>query len=217
MVSPLLLGVCEVMAVVRPNENGAFPNAMLGAAGITARETVVLPVPPAFVAVIVYVATAARKIGVPLITHRLERSRPAGSAGETEHDVIVSPEFEGVWGAITEFRLKEKGPPVKEMTGAAAVLPFARPAVKLASIVEAGPIGLQPESARTAIGNKYLNLKQKLPKFIFSIWARDGMPYLHIGISAQFLNDLNKLREVAIDANSPAHYDCTPCPAHPPL
>ena len=59
--------------------------------------TVAVSLPPVLVAVIVYVALEVTAVGVPLIAPVVESSeRPAGSEGETDHEVIVPPFAVGV-------------------------------------------------------------------------------------------------------------------------
>ena len=59
--------------------------------------TVAVSLPPVLVAVIVYAALEVTAVGVPLIAPVVEsRERPAGSEGETDHEVIVPPFAVGV-------------------------------------------------------------------------------------------------------------------------
>ena len=64
---------------------------------LTTIVTVAVSLPPVLVAVIVYVAEDVTAVGVPLIAPVVEsRERPAGSEGETAHEVIVPPFAVGV-------------------------------------------------------------------------------------------------------------------------
>ena len=64
---------------------------------LTTMVTVAVSLPPVLVAVIVYVALEVTAVGVPLIAPVVESSeRPAGSEGETDHEVIVPPFAVGV-------------------------------------------------------------------------------------------------------------------------
>ena len=59
--------------------------------------TVAVALPPVLVAVIVYVADEDAAVGVPEIAPDvLDNARPAGSDGETDHDVGVPPLVVGV-------------------------------------------------------------------------------------------------------------------------
>ena len=64
---------------------------------LTTMVTDAVSLPPVLVAVIVYVALEVTAVGVPLIAPVVESSeRPAGSEGETDHEVIVPPFAVGV-------------------------------------------------------------------------------------------------------------------------
>ena len=64
---------------------------------LTTMVTLAVSLPPVLVAVIVYVALEVTAVGVPLIAPVVESSeRPAGSEGETDHEVIVPPFAVGV-------------------------------------------------------------------------------------------------------------------------
>ena len=65
--------------------------------GFTVSVTVVVPLPPAFVAVMVYVAIAVIAVGVPDITPVLVLSdKPAGNAGLTDQVIAAPPVLAGV-------------------------------------------------------------------------------------------------------------------------
>ena len=64
---------------------------------MTTMVMLAVSVPPVLVAVIVYEADDVIADGVPLIAPVEEsRERPAGSEGDTDHDVIVPPPTVGV-------------------------------------------------------------------------------------------------------------------------
>ena len=63
-----------------------------GAASLTRIVTVAVALPPLLLAVIVYVADGDVVVGVPEIAPVvLDNASPAGSDGETDHDVGVPP------------------------------------------------------------------------------------------------------------------------------
>ena len=64
---------------------------------MTTMVMLAVPVPPVLVAVIVYEALEVTAVGVPLMAPVEEsRDKPAGSEGETDHDVMVPPFAVGV-------------------------------------------------------------------------------------------------------------------------
>lgn len=64
---------------------------------MTWKVSVAVPVPPALVAVTVYVAEGETTEGVPLISPvEVEKARPVGSVGVIDHDVMVPPLAVGV-------------------------------------------------------------------------------------------------------------------------
>ena len=64
---------------------------------LTTMVTLAVSLPPLLVAVIVYIADDVTALGVPLIAPVEEsKERPAGSDGETDHEVIVPPFTVGV-------------------------------------------------------------------------------------------------------------------------
>ena len=59
--------------------------------------TSAVSLPPVLLAVIVYVAEEVTAVGVPLMAPvEASNDKPAGSVGETDHDVIVPPLTVGV-------------------------------------------------------------------------------------------------------------------------
>jgi len=95
---PLVVGVTVVMAVplVRVNEFGLYDSDD-GATSLTTMVTLTLSLPPVLLPVIVYEADEVTADGVPLIAPVDEsRAKPAGSEGETDHEVIVPPLDVGV-------------------------------------------------------------------------------------------------------------------------
>ena len=71
---------------------------------MTAKVNVVELLPPAFVAVIVYVAEALIPVGVPEIAPvDVSSVRPTGSSGETDQDTTVPPLEVGVIATIGTF------------------------------------------------------------------------------------------------------------------
>jgi len=63
-----------------------------GATSLTIMVTLAVSLPPVLLAVMVYEADDVMAVGVPEISPVEEsRERPAGSDGETDHDVIVPP------------------------------------------------------------------------------------------------------------------------------
>ena len=95
-VPPAFAGVLDAIAVPLVKVYGLPLYEIDGGGSFTAMLTVVLPLPPVLVAVMVYVAAAVTAVGVPEIAHRLESERPVGSAGETAHETIGPPELAGV-------------------------------------------------------------------------------------------------------------------------
>ena len=74
---------------------------MVGGISLTVISTVVVPVPPLFVALIVYVAVEETTVGVPLITPVVAlKVRPFGKDGETDQVITAPPLFVGASGAI---------------------------------------------------------------------------------------------------------------------
>ena len=70
---------------------------MEGAMSLTTIVMLAVSLPPLLDAVIVYVAEDVTAVGVPLIAPVEEsKDRPAGSDGETDHEVIVPPFTVGV-------------------------------------------------------------------------------------------------------------------------
>ena len=64
---------------------------------MTWKVSVAVPAPPALVAVTVYVAEEETTEGVPLISPvEVEKTRPVGSVGVIDHDVMVPPLAVGV-------------------------------------------------------------------------------------------------------------------------
>jgi len=71
--------------------------------------TVVVARPPVLVAVTVYVADAVIWVGVPeMAPVEVEKARPVGSAGTTDHDVTVPPLEVGVAVVIAESLVSVK-------------------------------------------------------------------------------------------------------------
>jgi hypothetical protein len=72
-----------------------------GATSLTTMVRVAVSLPPVLLAVMVYEADDVMAVGVPEISPVEEsRERPAGSDGETDHDVIVPPLALGVTAVI---------------------------------------------------------------------------------------------------------------------
>ncbi len=95
---PLAEGVTVVMAVslVNVNEFGLYVNEA-GAISLTTMVTAAVVLPPVLLAVMVYVAELATAVGVPEMAPVEEsRERPAGSEGETDHEVMGPPLAVGV-------------------------------------------------------------------------------------------------------------------------
>ncbi len=64
---------------------------------MTTMVTSAVSLPPVLLAVIVYVAEEVTAVGVPLMAPvEASNDKPAGSVGETDHDVIVPPLTVGV-------------------------------------------------------------------------------------------------------------------------
>ena len=97
-VPPLVDGMTVVIAVpfVNVSELGEYV-IVAGAISLTWIVSVAVLLPPAFVAVTVYVAEEVTDVGVPLIVpFAVFRDNPAGSDGETDQDAIVPPLADGV-------------------------------------------------------------------------------------------------------------------------
>lgn len=91
------VGVAVVMAVplVSVSVDGLYE--IDGAISFTTMVTVAVSLPPVLPAVMVYEVEEVTADGVPLIAPVEEsRARPAGSDGETDHEVIVPPLTVGV-------------------------------------------------------------------------------------------------------------------------
>ena len=74
--------------------------------------TSAVSLPPVLLAVIVYVAEEVTAVGVPLMAPvEASKDNPAGSVGETDHDVIVPPLTVGVTVviAVPFVRVNELG------------------------------------------------------------------------------------------------------------
>ena len=98
MAPPLAEGVTVVMAVslVNVNEFGLYVNEA-GAISLTSMVTSAVVLPPVLLAVMVYVAELVTAVGVPEMAPVEEsRERPAGSEGETDHEVMGPPLAVGV-------------------------------------------------------------------------------------------------------------------------
>jgi len=64
---------------------------------LTTMVTSAVSLPPVLLAVIVYVAEEVTAVGVPLMAPvEASNDKPAGSVGETDHDVIAPPLTVGV-------------------------------------------------------------------------------------------------------------------------
>jgi hypothetical protein len=71
--------------------------------------TVVVALPPVLVAVTVNTADAVISVGVPeMAPVEVEKARPIGSAGTTDHDVTVPPLEVGVAVVIAESLVSVK-------------------------------------------------------------------------------------------------------------
>ena len=95
---PLAEGVTVVMAesLVNVNEFGLYVNEA-GAISLTTMVTSAVVLPPVLLAVMVYVAELVTADGVPEMAPVEEsRERPAGSEGETDHEVMGPPLAVGV-------------------------------------------------------------------------------------------------------------------------
>ena len=98
MAPPLAEGVTVVMAVslVNVNEFGLYVNEA-GAISLTTMVTSAVVLPPVLLAVMVYVAELVTVDGVPEMAPVEEsRERPAGSEGDTDHEVMGPPLAVGV-------------------------------------------------------------------------------------------------------------------------
>lgn len=96
-VPPEEVGVAVVIAVpfVSVNVLGLYDTT--GITSFTVMVTVAVSLPPVLLAVMVYEVEEVTTDGVPLIAPVEEsRARPAGSDGETDHEVIVPPLTVGV-------------------------------------------------------------------------------------------------------------------------
>ena len=97
-VPPLVVGVTVVIVVpfVRVSELGEYV-IVEGAISLTWMVKVAVALPPALVAVTVYVPEEVTVVGVPLIVpFAVFRDRPAGRDGETDQEAIVPPLADGV-------------------------------------------------------------------------------------------------------------------------
>ena len=97
-VPPLVVGVTVVIVVpfVRVSELGEYV-IVEGAISLTWMVKVAVALPPALVAVTVYVPEEVTVVGVPLIVpFAVFRDKPAGSEGETDQEAIVPPLADGV-------------------------------------------------------------------------------------------------------------------------
>ena len=98
MAPPLAEGVTVVMAesLVNVSEFGLYVNEA-GAISLTTMVTSAVVLPPVLLAVMVYVAELVTADGVPEMAPVEEsRERPAGSEGETDHEVMGPPLALGV-------------------------------------------------------------------------------------------------------------------------
>ena len=94
---PLVVGVNVVMAVPFSKVREVELYEIEGATSLTTMVKVAVSVPPVFVAVTVYDAEEVMAVGVPEIAPvEVSRVTPAGSDGETDHDVTVPPVDVGV-------------------------------------------------------------------------------------------------------------------------
>ena len=97
IVPPLTVGVSVVMVVPFSRVRELDPYEIVGGTSLTTMVTLAVSVPPVLVAVIVYEAEEVTAVGVPEITPvEVSRAMPAGSDGETDHDVTVPPVDVGV-------------------------------------------------------------------------------------------------------------------------
>tara|TARA_B100001079_G_scaffold55555_1_gene46459 strand:- start:756 stop:1115 length:360 start_codon:yes stop_codon:yes gene_type:complete len=97
IVPPLTVGVSVVMVVPFSRVSELDPYEIVGGTSLTTMVTLAVSVPPVLVAVIVYEAEEVTAVGVPEITPvEVSRAMPAGSDGETDHDVTVPPVDVGV-------------------------------------------------------------------------------------------------------------------------
>ena len=80
---------------------------------MTSSVIVVESLPPAFVAVMVYVADGEITVGVPEISPVAEsKTRPVGNAGDTDQDSTAPPLALGIRGEIVVPFSKVNGPPL---------------------------------------------------------------------------------------------------------
>ena len=97
IVPPPTVGVSVVMVVPFSKVRELEPYEIVGGTSLTTMVSVAVSVPPVLVAVTVYVAEEVIAVGVPEITPvDVSRAMPAGSDGETDHDVTVPPVDVGV-------------------------------------------------------------------------------------------------------------------------
>ena len=82
---------------------------MEGDSSVTSIVTIVVALPPVFVAVTVYAAEEVTAVGVPEIApFDVENNRPAGNAGEMDQDSTGPPREVGITVGINVFFSKEK-------------------------------------------------------------------------------------------------------------
>ena len=71
---------------------------------LTTMVTVAVSLPPVLAAVMVYKVDEVTAVGVPLMAPVVEsKAKPAGSDGETDHEVIVPPFTVGVTVVMPVF------------------------------------------------------------------------------------------------------------------
>ena len=98
IVPPLTVGVTVVIAepLVSVNELGLYAKDD-GATSLMTMVTVAVSLPPVLLAVMVSEAEDVTAVGVPLIAPVDEsKDKPAGSEGDTDHEVMVPPLTVGV-------------------------------------------------------------------------------------------------------------------------
>ena len=75
-----------------------------GASSVTVIVTVAVALPPELLAVTVYVAVEVIAVGVPeIVPVDVSNDKPAGNAGEMDHEVTAPPLDVGVTLVIVEF------------------------------------------------------------------------------------------------------------------
>ena len=80
---------------------------VFGAISFTCITTVVVPLPPAFVAVTVYTVEGEITVGVPLSSPVVAlNAKPVGSAGAIDQETTAPPVAVGVVLVIAEFFVK---------------------------------------------------------------------------------------------------------------